>query len=162
MQTHLLFFCLVSIFAQAGEYKYISYGAPDSYDYGRESFRLDVANAEMISADSIEDIIVCGEESEFHCFHNLALTFFVPRSGTSTGQSWDGNGLTFRALREEQLEIFGVSMSVTVIEAKRADRTDYFYYSLSEGLVAIKHVHGRGLPAQFFMVAGRVGFPRLE
>jgi len=152
--------CLASAQVLATEYTYVSYGAPAFYDLGRESFTLNTSTKEMISSDAIEEVFICDAASKYHCFQNLAVSFYVPKEGLSVGQAWHGNDLAFRALREQRLEIFGVVKSVWVIEVERADRTDAFYYSERDGLMAIKHLSKKGLPAQFFLVTGMKGFPK--
>lgn len=159
MRHLLLLFCLASAPVLAAEYKYVSYVAPDFYDDGRESFTLNTSAQEIISADAIETITICDDKSKFYCFHNMAVSFYVPKESISIGQTWVGNGVTFRALRKQPIKVFGVASSVWVVEAVRPERTDFFYYSQCDGLLAIKHVSKRGLPTQLFMTSERTGFP---
>jgi hypothetical protein len=153
----MLLLVLISSHALAAEYKYVNYSAPDAYGEGRESFTLDVTAKEVISADSIEEVLVCDASSDYYCFHNLSLSFYVPKCELSVGQSWREDGQDFRVLREQRVELFGVEKSVFVISSVRVGRVDYFYYSVTDGLLAIKFVNKEAI--QFFVTTGTAGFP---
>lgn len=146
--------------ALAADYRYVSYGAPDYYDGGQEVFDLDVSSREMRSMDAIDEVFLCNEESTFHCFHNLALSFYVPKASIGIGQSWVGNGFNFSVVRKDRLMILGVSRNVWVIQCERSGRTDVFYYSDRHGLIAIKHLVKGDQRAQFFLVTSGRGFPK--
>ena len=153
----LLFGLSCSVLAK--DYRYTNYDAPDFYDGGRESFLLDTSAKQITSADSADDVIICDEKSDLVCFHNSAVSFYVPKRDVSINEKWTQGEIEFRVLRQECLELLGNAQKVWVIEAKRADRIDYFYYSGRDGLLAIKHVYQDG-QVQFFVSSAQTGFPR--
>lgn len=158
LMTGLL--CFVSIEAFATKYNYADYSVPDSFEGGKTSIFLDISAKRIASTDWNDVIFVCGEASEFHCFSYPAVSFYVPKARIAPNQKWVAGGVAFQVLRKDIVKLFGLIREVWVIKATRPDRDDFFYYSESNGLIAIKHVPNSGGQVQFFVITGVRGFPR--
>lgn len=149
--------------AHSAEYKYVNYSVPDDFENGRSEFVLNSSSKEILTTDVVSDIFVCEQGKEFYCFSCAWISFYVPTAGLDIGKNWKFDQIAFRVLRKDSIEIFGTSNVIWIIEANRSGRAggeQIFYYSEENGLLGIKSITGKDRRIDFFVIAGKKGFPR--
>lgn len=155
----VMILCVVSSQAISKEYRYVDYSVSDSFENGKTQLIMDVSSGLVKSSDWVERLDVCEKSSGYYCFSYKAVSFYVPRSDIAINQKWTGGGVSFRVLRAEHIQALNMDKEVFIIKASRPDRSDFFYYSREDGLIAIKHDRGNFQRISFFMIVGSKGFP---
>lgn len=155
----LLFGCAA---ASAQRYEYSSRSVDEDFFSGRDVLVLDTQAQTLKGNHGGQKLQRCRDAANL-CFRAPSMIFSVPRANLAVGQRWKSEGQVFAVLREETIFALGQKVQVNVIYSPRtATRIDYFYYSESRGLIAMKFVDVTPEKSyvRFLLLEGSVGFPR--
>lgn len=147
--------------AAAEKYVYASRAVDDAYFSGKDTLTIDTDRRLFHADHGSQRLDVCSDSTTI-CFQTTSVNFAVKSGNLSIGQTWESNGQRFTVVRRDRLSALGVNCDVYVIQTKRSEhRSDYFYYSIANGLLAMKFVDNTPQHeyARFLLLEDQIGFP---
>lgn len=147
---------------QAGQrYDYFNYATNQKARFAVDEFSVDTRRRIYWRGHAGVSLSLCLPEDRYYCFGSPALSFAVPKTQLTSGQSWEREGQAFRVVGERELKLLGSDVKASVIESTAGDGSAVrFFYSHCFGLVAIAfESDDEGGPPELFFSGSKYGFP---
>ena len=156
---------LMGAVSSARSSEYVTYSGPESIEQGEITYRIDSKRGITSSADSSETAFFCPGGSNYYCFDDGALVFYVPKKRPNVGDTWKEAGRVYKLERTGLIGLLGKKLPVVVISSvSDKHNTVYYYYSFEHGLIAIKVLPGKDIADKCYssdvlFLVGESGFP---